>query len=347
MPEGYFQRAAQSGTRVWVNNPAGAEIGPAVVAGAFGATTNPTYCTFLLGREPEFIDPLIDQALRETPDDAAAAERVYQQVVLRNRDAFLPLYLSSGGTAGFAIIQGDPRHDADPAYIVAEALRHHALGENIMVKLPANVAGAAAIQELVPHDVPICVTEVMGVPQAVYIWEAYRRASRQSGRRPPFVVAFIAAPLDRYLAAHVQRENVAIAPEVLAQASFAVAREGYRVFQERGYDGVMLIGGATAPPYFSELVGGKMHVTMNWAEIEALLRADGPVVSRLFAPTPPAVLAEMCEKLPDFRRSYYADALSPAEYGDYGPLTFFRGMFVQAYNQFLAELARRRAAARP
>ena len=346
MQQGYFHRAAEGGTRFWVNNPAGSDLGPAIAAGAFGATTNPTYPGFLLAREPEFIGPLLDQALRETSDDEAAAERVYQMVALRNRDAFLPLYRASGGAAGFAIIQGDPRKDSDVEHIVAEALRHHALGESIMVKLPANVAGAAALERLVPQDVPICVTEVMGVPQAVYIWEAYRRASRASGRRPPFVVAFIAAPLDRYLAAYAQRENVAIAPEVLAQASLAVAREGYRLFKERAYDGIILVGGATAPAYFTELVGGEMHVTINWAEINALLAADPPLAPRLFAPTPPTILDELSEKLPDFRRSYYEDALAPEEYPDYGPLNFFRGGFVQAYTQFLAEVAKRRAGAR-
>jgi transaldolase len=230
------------------------------------------------------------------------------------------------------------------AFIVAEALRHHALGENVMVKLPANVAGATALQELVPHDVPICVTEVMGVPQAVYIWEAYRRAARASGHRPPFVLAFIAAPLDRYLAAHAQREHVALDPAVLAQASFLVAREGYRIFRERGYDGYCLVGGASTPAYFTEFVGGEMHVTMNWTEVKALLDADGVLSSRLFAAPEPAVLRELSEKLPDFRRSYYEDALSPAEYPDYGPLNFFRDGFVQAYSKFVVAVAQRRAA---
>lgn len=337
----YFHRAA-GGTRLWINNPTGADTVRALAVGAVGATTNPTYPGFLLANEPDFLLPLVGRALRETPDDDAAAERVYQSAVWRNRDLFLPLYRESDGRAGFAIIQGDPRQDSDVNHIIAEALRHHALGENVMVKLPANVAGAAALQQLVPQGVPICVTEVMGVPQAVYIWEAYRRAANASGRRPPFVVAFIAAPLDRYLAAYVEREKIAIAPQVLAQASFLVAREGYRLFKERGYDGVCLVGGASTPAYFSEFVGGEMHVTMNWAEVQALLDADGPLDPRLFAPPEPAVLRELSEKLPDFRRSYYEDALSPAEYPGYGPLNFFRDMFVQAYGKFVAALAARR-----
>ncbi|MHB1134780.1 MAG: transaldolase family protein [Chloroflexota bacterium] len=342
MQPGYFHRVAELGNRLWINNPTGFEVGPAIIAGAVGCTTNPTYPLSLLEREPEYLNPLIDRAVRENRSDDAAAEWVYQRAVLRMRDQFLPLYQQSGGEAGYAIIQGDPRNDADPDYIIAEALRHQALGASVMVKLPANAAGATAIQELVPREVPICVTEVMGVAQAVYIWEAYRQAAVQSDRRPPFVVAFIAAPLDRYLAAYAQRESLDIAPETVAQASFLVAREGYRIFKARGYDGVLLVGGASTTNYFTEYVGGDMDVTMNWSEVKALLEADPPAQSRLLTPAPAALLAELTEKLPDFRRSYYEDALAPTDYPGYGPLNFFRQMFVDAYSRFVAAVAHRR-----
>jgi len=46
---GYFHRvAAQTTTRLWINNPTGEEADLAIEAGAIGCTTNPAYCARLL-----------------------------------------------------------------------------------------------------------------------------------------------------------------------------------------------------------------------------------------------------------------------------------------------------------
>ncbi len=344
MGNGYFRRVAENdGTRLWINNPTGAELELAIAAGAYGCTSNPAYCAMLIEREPQFILPLIDQAIASKANDDEAAEQVYQQVVARARDQFLPLFRESGGKGGFAIIQGDPRKDWDVAHIVAEALRNRALGENVMIKLPANQAGAQALEQLVPLDVPTCVTEVLGIGQAMLIWRSYRKAAESSGHYPPLFTTHITGPLDRYLSAYVQREAISIAPEVLQQAGLAVAKEQYRIYRQGDYDGLMMIGGAIAPHYFTELVGGNLHITIDWVTAQQLLESDPAVVDRVSAHPSPAVLAELQQKLPDFARSYTADRLPPEEFDTYGPLAAFRGMFLERYGRFLEEIAARRA----
>ncbi|MDA8217069.1 MAG: hypothetical protein M0Z94_05560 [Dehalococcoidales bacterium] len=340
--KGYFYRVAEAtGTRFWINNPTGSEAEQAIAAGAIGCTTNPAYCATLLEREPAFLRGVIDEVLTTETDADAAAERTYQRAVLRIAGLFRPLYDQSKGRVGYAIIQGDPRHDSDPSFIIAEALRNRAVAANIMAKVPANVAGAEEIDTMVAHDVPMCVTEVLGVGQAAYIWEAYGKAVAKHGKQPVFYVTHITGILDRYLAKVASEQGVAIAPDVLGQAGYAVAREEYRLYRERGYLGAMMIGGALDPTYFTRMVGADMHVTIDWSSAAALLAADGPVEREFEKPLPAGLVGELSEKLADFRRSYDVDALPPAQFADYGPLAFFRGMFLQRYGLLVEELKQR------
>jgi transaldolase len=279
----------------------------------------------------------------ENDDNDATAAAVYDQAALRIMRRFRPLYDSSRGRHGYVTVQDDPRADDDPEAIIKTALRGRSMGENYMAKIPVTQAGAKAIEELVAYDVPICATEIFSISQAIYICELYDRAAHATRKHPPFYVTHITGILDQYLAETAQRQKIVIAPEVLAQAGCAVARKEYHLIKERGFGGTMLGGGARADYHFTEMVGGDIHVTINWSTAESLIAADGPVVSRADAETPQAVLDELNAKLPDFGKAYQEDGLSPAEFADFGPLLLFRSMFTAGYAHLLKEIATRRA----
>lgn len=343
MTRDYFWRvAAETETRFWVNNPTQEEVEQAIAAGAINCTTNPSFCSRLLDGEPERVYELIDAVVAEVEDDDAAAERVYELATERVMRSFLPLYEASGGKQGFVTIQGDPRRDDDPDFIVAEALRRTRLGPSIMAKIPVTVAGAAAIEALLARNVPVCATEIFALSQAVYICEAYERAARKTGNRPPFFVTHITGIFDEYLAGYVKEKGIALAPEVLGQAGWAVAHAEYRLLKDRGYPGIMLGGGARGLHHFTDMVGGDMHVTINWSTAQALIDADGPVVSRVHALAPRDVVDELSEKLPDFRKAYQEDGLSPEEFESFGPLVLFRSSFLKGYGRLVAEVAAHR-----
>jgi transaldolase len=340
MGKGYFQRvAAETETRMWINLPTGQEIVDSIAAGAVSCTTNPTYGARLLDAEPQFIAPLIAQAAREASDAAAGAELVLRLAAGRIIEAFLPIYQRSGGRDGFVTLQGDPSRDDDADFIVAEALRYRELGPNVMAKIPSHEAGIAALEVLIERDVPVCATEIFSVDQATAVAEAYNRAAARSGKKPAIFITHITGILDKYLAEYVQREKVAIDPAKLPQAGWAAAHEQYRVGKQRGYPGLMLGGGALAPYHFTEMVGGDMHVTLNWSIVQALLAADGPVVSRIFSPAEPAVVSELAEKLPAFRQAFYEGQLTAAQFREFGPLVLFRNMFLAGYQRLVDAIA--------
>ncbi|MHB1005676.1 MAG: transaldolase family protein [Chloroflexota bacterium] len=345
MATGYFRRVhTETQTRFWINLPTDAETVQAIAAGAVSCTTNPTHCARMIDLEPEYMRGLIDSVVREVDDDVAAAERVYQLASLRIADRFAPVFKSSGGKDGYVTIQGNTNFDEDADYVIREALRHTQLAPNVMAKIPTMEGGLQVVEELAARNVPICATEIFTVSQAIEVCEAYKRGVERGGNHPPLYVTHITGIFDRYISEYARKQGIDIAPEVLAQAGWAVAHEEYRILKERGFEGQMLGGGASQDSDFTQMVGGDMHVTLNWNIVQSLLEADLPVANRIDVPAPREVVAELSEKLPAFREAYYEGAIAPVQYKDHGPLIMFRNMFLAGYNRLLAEVAARRAA---
>jgi transaldolase len=344
MSQPYFQRVhGETSTRMWINNPSAEDVRLSIAAGAVDCTTNPSYCSKLLQTEPEYLRGVIDQVVKSTKDNDETAERVYHLASARVMDLFRPLHAKSGGAMGFVTIQDDPRSDDDADHIVEVTMRCTKLGQNFMTKIPVIASGIEAIEELVARNIPICATEIFAVAQATHMCEVYERAARKSGKRPLFYVTHITGIFDQYLAEVVKTEKIAIAPEILAQAGCLIARKQYRILKERGYPGTLLGGGARGTHHFTEFVGGDFHITINWSTAAELLAANPPVVSRIDVPTPKEVVEELRAKLPGFRRAYDEDGLTVEEFADFGPLMFFKTMFLNGYARLLDEVAERRA----
>ena len=344
MASGYIHRVIeQTPTRFWINNPSKDDMENGIAAGAINVTTNPSYCSKLLQRESDYIYKIIDEVASKVQNDDAAADLVYQKCSARILKRFLPLYEESNGAHGYVTIQDDPRRDDDTEAIVEASLGHAKLGPNYMAKIPVIKSGIDSIEKLVERNIPVCATEVFSIAQAVSICEVYQRASRKSGTNPPFFVTHITGIFDEHLENVVRHYGIDIDPEVLCQAGCAVARKEYRLLRERGYKATMLGGGARGTQHFTEMVGGDIHVTINYSTAQELINKDEPVISRIEAQTPSEVIKELRTKLPDFRRAYDDDGLSPEEFKDFGPLLLFRSMFLKGYYHLLAEIAARRA----
>lgn len=344
MPNSYIQKVIQqTPTRLWINNPTGADLANALAAGAIAGTSNPAYCSKLIQNEPQYIHPIIDSVIAKCDDDETAADLIYQKATDRFMKAFLPLYEKSGGTQGFVTMQDDPAKDNDPDVIVKAALRHSKVGKNYMAKIPVTEIGMAAMVQLVGKDIPICATECFSISQAIAMCELYQSQAHKTGKWPPFFITHITGIYDEEIKAYIAREKIDIADEIVDQAGCAVGRKEYWLLKERGYKTTMLGGGARGPHHFTEFVGGDAHITVNWSTVEQLNQADGQVVSRIKAVTPDEVIEELSNKLPDFQRAYYEDALSVDEFEPFAPLQRFRNSFLKGWQHLLSEIAQRRS----
>lgn len=342
MAKDYFRRVAQTGTQVWVNNPTLGDLEKSLEAGAINGTTNPAYGSKLLKSEPDYIRGVIDGVVAQVPDDAEAADQVYQIISRRFMDKLLPLYESSGGTQGFVTMQDDPRRDERADWIVESTLRHAKVHRNYMAKIPVIESGMEAMSELVARDIPMCATEVFSVAQAVAMCEVYAEASAKSGKTPPFYLTHITGIYDEEIQAQVESQGVDIRPELVQQAGTIVMRKQYRVVKERGYATTMLGGGARGPHHFTEWVGGDTHITINWSTFEELMSLNAPIANRIDAVDSAEDIEELRAKVPDFRRAYDDDGLTAEEFANYAPLLRFRKNFTDGCDHVLREIAERR-----
>jgi len=333
MTQSYFHRLhGETPTRLWINNPTLEEADQAIAAGAISCTTNPSYSARVLKMEPRRAIQAIHAAIQESSDDHRAADLAQQKIVQEIMEKFLGLYEREPRRQGLVSIQGDPRRDDDPDHIVDEALRFRNLSSNFITKIPCTAAGLRAFEKLIPADMPIIATEVFAMAQATAVCELYRRISRQCGKHPAFYVTHISGIFDECLAKTAEREGIQVSEPALAQAGCILAKRQYAMMQSRGYDVTLLGGGARGTHHFTEMVGGAVHVTINWSTAEEIIKADPPIVSRIETATPQSVVEELCDKLPDFRKAYLDDGLAIEEFADFTPLQYFRNMFVKGWD---------------
>jgi len=330
------QVQARTPTRFWVNNPTGEELALAVAADAFAGTTNPAYGARLLKTEPAYMQGVIGQACRDGGTDEAIADRAYQTISARFMAAFLPAYQAAGGRRGWVTMQDDPRNDDAADKIVAAALRHQAVGENYMAKIPVIRTGMDAMAALIERNIPMCATESFAISQALAMCELYERVSKKCRKYPPFFITHITGIYDEELQAQVQAKKIDIAPEILREAGSIIGRKQYRLLKARGYHTTMLGGGVRAPLHFTGFVGGDCHVTMNWNTCDELNRGNRRVESQIDVEAPAEYVQELCAKLPDFKRAYEEDGLKPEEFEHFSALLRFRGMFVAGCDAVLA-----------
>lgn len=338
MSNDYFLRInQQTKNRTWVNNPTVAETHQAIAAGALACTTNPTYSARIIREEAAVAQAVIRDAIRQTPDNARAAHQVQQELCARLTPLFLPLYEQTKAQLGYVSVQGDPHRDHDADYIIQECLAdRRRLGPNHIAKIPVTKAGISAIEAMVRENIPSIATEIFSLAQAVAICEAYQRAAKASGHTPAFYVTHITGIYDEYIEEYVRRENIAIAPAIRQQAGCLVARQQYRLMQERGYPGILLGGGVRAAYHFTELIGGTAHVTLNPSTITELNTANPPIEPRLTLPADPAVVAELRRLLPPFRQAYDLDGLAVEEFAGYGPVQHFANIFRKGWDTLVA-----------
>ena len=344
MAEGYFHRLhREAPTRLWINNPTLKEADLAIAAGAVSCTTNPSYSARIIREEPARAMRAIHEAIEEYTDDQQAADRAQQLIVKDVMEKFVDLYDRDQGRQGLVSIQGNPHLDEDAAHIVDEAMRFRRISRNFITKIPCTAAGLKAFEVLIGEDMPIIATEVFAMAQAIEVCELYQRVSQRVGKHPTFYVTHITGIYDECLTKTTEREGISVSPQALAQAGCILARRQYAMMRKRGYNITLMGGGARGTHHFTEMVGGALHVTINWSTAEEIIQAAPPITHRIDAPAEQAMVDELCAQLPDFRKAYFDDGLSIEEFADFAPLQYFRNMFIKGWDTLAASVREQRA----
>jgi len=335
MGDSYFKRVHKTtATRFWINNVTRSEADISISAGAVGCTTNPTYCLRMLtdSDDAKYAKELLVKIMQDEKDNNEALVLLQRDLVNEIARRFLPLYESTGGKLGYVSIQGDPfREDKES---ILRFARINCIAPNIMAKIPAIPAGLEAAGILAAEGVPVLLTECFAVRQVIDSCEIYTNAIKSLRNPAPMYFALITGIYDEYMQNYVKEHNIMIESDVLWQAGFSIAKKVHEIVEQRQYPCRFMGGGARGLHHFTEMVGANASITINWkGAAEELIKLDSPVVNRFSQPTPLEVIDVLTEKLEDYRKAYYMNALEPDEYEAYGPVSLFRYIFEEAWKK--------------
>ena len=121
-------------------------------------------------------------------------------------------------------------------------------------------------------------------------------------------------------------------------------KRAYGIYRERGYRTRLLAAAYRHRLHWTELVGGDIVMTMTHAWQARFNESGIDPVPRIDEPVDPAIIDELCARVPDFRRAYEPDGLAPAEFEGFGATARTLRSFIAGYHDLHRDRARRRPA---
>ena len=313
-------------TVLWNDSADPRELGQSMAWGAVGATCNPVIAVQCIQNDlPRWTARMAAIAAeRPTATESQIGWQVVEEISLEAAALLRPVFEQHGGRNGRLSMQTDPRLHRDPAALADQAAYFSTLADNIIVKIPATSTGIQAIEEAVARGVSINVTVSFTVPQAIAAAEAIERgltrraAAGHDVSGMGHVVTIMVGRLDDWLKEGVARDGVAVDPGHLEWAGIAAFKRAYAIFQERGYRSRLLSAAFRNTRQWSEFVGGDVVISppFGWQE---RIQGAGDIVAedRMSLPVDPAII-ESLSTLPDFRRAYDPEGMTPADFDTFG-----------------------------
>ena len=340
-------RTARLGpTDYWNDSCAVDELAYAIERGAVGATSNPSIVLDVIGKEKAHWAPRVRELAAANPawTEVDLTWAIIEEMAVRGASVLAPIHARESGRKGWLSVQTNPANYPNSARIIEQAVRFSGLAPNLHAKMPATSAGMVAIEESTARGVSINATVSFTVPQALAAAEAVERGLRRfeaSGGDPARVVPIVTimiGRLDDWMKVVVERDGLSVNPAALDWAGIAAIKRAYGIFKERGYRSRLLAAAYRHHLHWTELVGGEVSMTIPYAW-QVRFNASGiDPVARMHLPVDPAIIAELGEKIPDLRRAYEPDGLTPVEFDTYGPTVRTLRAFIKSYHDLQAAI---------
>ena len=205
--------------------------------------------------------------------------------------------------------------------MVSMAREYHRRAPNIAVKLPVTAAGLDVLEACVAEGITVTATVSFTVSQSIAVGESYRRGiaeARRNGKKPGkcFAVIMIGR-INDYLRIVAQDNDISVSDAEISQAGVAIAKRAYHIFQDRGYEAVLLLAGFREVSQVVALAGANAVATLSPQIISALVQSDLPKEQRHGEELDPKSLASL-SKIPEFVRSYEPEGMRPGDFVAFG-----------------------------
>ncbi len=335
-----------SPTDFWNDSCAVDELAYAVERGATGATSNPTIVHEVLRKEAAYWVPRVHEMAASHPawSEVELTWALVEEMAVRGAGVLQPVFEREEGRKGRLSVQLNPANHRDPERMLEQAFRFHALAPNILVKFPATAAGIAGIEEATFHGININATVNFTLPQAVAVAEAVgrglerrERAGNETASMTPICTLMIGR-LDDWVKVLVERDDIALDPGAANWAGIAVFKRAYAIFGERGYRPRLLAAAYRHRLHWTELVGGDVAMTMPHAWQVRFNKSGIDPQPRMHIPVEPSIVEELNERVPDFRRAYEPNGMTPDEFEAFGASARTLRAFIKSYHDLMGAI---------
>ena len=241
-----LQALSDAGVSVWLDDLSRGRIRSGNLAelidndSVVGVTTNPSIFQAAIGSGSDYNDQITELAARGADVDATIRTLTTDDV-REACDIFAPIYQSSGGVDGRVSIEVDPRlaHDTDATVAQAVELWKIVDRPNLLIKIPATLAGLPAISRVIAEGISVNVTLIFSVERYGAVIEAFIEgieAAKTAGHDVSSihsVASFFVSRVDTEIDKRLEAIGTPEALELRGKAGVANARLAYALYRER------------------------------------------------------------------------------------------------------------------
>jgi transaldolase len=142
----------------------------------------------------------------------------------------------------------------------------------------------------------------------------------------------MAGRLDDHLRDVVKGNNLSVPEESITKAGLFVVKKAYKLFSERCYESNILVGGMRGTYHVTELVGGKLILTISPSIQDQLKNIDFQERINIM---PDEEHFEKLLTLDDFKKSYNEDGMIEDDFEKFGPNVKTQNEFIKAFNEVI------------
>jgi transaldolase len=242
---GALERLSEAGVSIWLDDLSRRRISSGNLAElvarkhVVGVTTNPSIFQAAIGSGQGYEEQLAELAVRGVTVDEAVRMMTTADVRAA-ADVLRPVYDATGGRDGRVSIEVDPRlaHDTEATVAEAKQLAWLVDRPNVMIKIPATVAGLPAITEVVGLGISVNVTLIFSLDRYREVMDAYlagldrARATGLDLSAVHSVASFFVSRVDSEIDKRLTILGTDEAHALKGRAALANARLAYEAYEE-------------------------------------------------------------------------------------------------------------------
>lgn len=305
-----------------------------------GITTSPTWVGHMLCDEFEEQKIALQQFIDANPDlnEREIAWKWTLEVGRQRSKCMLPLWEEGKPKKGRFSIQLSIYEYRNAERMLKMAEEVNSLGPNMQVKIPANKAGIAVMEEATAQGISVMATLCYSVDQAVAAAEAIERGIQrriQAGLSTESlnpVCAVLLGMQEDWLHNYADAKGIILDPEAFTYAGEAVCKQIYKVYQARKYHTRVLTAYYRHHRHWSAFMGGDIIMTIPYKWQKRFEMCDVPIENNMGKPVPEKFLQQL-NKLPPFVQAITEGSLTNEMFDTFPPVILTIRYFTEVYEK--------------